>query len=59
MKNTNFKNEAAIQDKSQREIENNKSKRQVKKALKRFEKMQDCENEEIYSNFEKFNNRNR
>ncbi len=55
----NFKNESAIQDKSQREIENNKSKRQAKKALKHFEDTEDYDDEQIYSNFEKFNNRNR
>lgn len=58
MKNFNIR-EPNGQDKSQRQIENTKSKRQTKNALQRFTKNEDLDEEEIYENFEKFSNKHK
>jgi len=46
-------------NKSQQEIENNKSKRQVKNVLKKYTCEEDYDDEHMYSNFEKFQNKPR
>jgi hypothetical protein len=58
MKNLNIR-EPNGQDKSQRQIENTKSKRHTKNALQRFTKNEDLDEEEIYENFEKFSNKHK
>ena len=58
MKNFNS-NEQYPQDKSQRQIDNTKSKRHTKTALQRFTKTEDLDEEEIYENFEKFSNKHK
>ena len=57
MKNFSSKEEQN-KNRSQQQIQNNKSKKHTKKILKKYNECVDIENEEIYSNFEKFNNRN-
>jgi hypothetical protein len=59
MKNINNKNESNFQDRSQRQIENVKSKRHTKTVLRKCADQTEYEDEEMYSNFEKFNNRNK
>lgn len=54
----NVKNEQTNNNKSQRQIENVKSKRHTKTVLQKYTK-EECDDEEMYSNFEKFNNRQR
>jgi hypothetical protein len=59
MKNINNKNENNFQDRAQRQIQNVKSKRQTKTVLKKCTNQEEYDDEQMYSNFEKFNNRNK
>ena len=55
--NSNFNKE--IKDRGQRDVENNKLKRQAKTVLKRYECDEEYEDEQMYSSFEKFHTKNR
>lgn len=57
MKDNNLNKE--MKDRGQRDVENNKLKRQAKTVLKRYESDEEYEDEQMYSSFEKFHNKNR